>query len=119
MDTLCEYGGRVMIFSCSSNKKGFCVSSLNNDNISIGLNFLNKDNNEINMGKNNVEEEKKLLNTENEFKLFNEQNRDFNNIIEKCNKNRIVVDQFIFGEIDYDLNKLEKISNCTGGNLPL
>ena len=117
IDTLCEYGGRVMIFSCSSNKKGFGVSSLNNENINIGLNFLNSNNDENNKGKNNVEEEKKLLNTENEFKLFNEQNRDFNSIIEKCNKNRIVIDQFIFGEIDYDLNKLEKISNCTGGGI--
>ena len=115
IDTLYEYGGRAMIFSCTSNKDGFGVSSLNNDGLDIGLNILNKSN--VNMKKNNVEEEKKLLNTENEYKLYGEQNRDFYNIIEKCNKNRIAVDQFIFGEIDYDLNKLEQISSCTGGGI--
>jgi hypothetical protein len=76
---------------------------------------LNKNTNKI--VKNNPEEEKKLLNTENEFKLFNPQNRDFNSIIELCNNSRITVDQFIFGEIDYDLNKLERISSCTGGGI--
>ena len=116
IDTLKDSGGRVMLFSCTSNKFGYGISSFNNDNIDMGINFLNKNNNES-RGKNNPEEEKKLLNTENEFKLFNEQNKDFNTIIENCNKNRIVVDQFIFGEIDYDLNKLEKISNCTGGGI--
>jgi hypothetical protein len=115
IDTLYEYGGRAMIFSCTSNKDGFGISSLNNDGLDIGLNLLNKSN--VNMKKNNVEEEKKLLNTENEYKLYGEQNRDFYNIIEKCNKNRIAVDQFIFGEIDYDLNKLEQISSCTGGGI--
>jgi len=113
IDTLYEYGGRVMIFSCSSNKEGFGISSLNFD---IGINILNNNNENKNV-KNNPEEEKKLLNGENEFKLFIPQNRDFNSIIEKCNKNRITVDQFIFGEIDYDLNKLEQISSCTGGGI--
>ena len=116
IDTLYEYGGRVMIFSCSSNKEGFGVSSLNFDKFDIAANLLNTDNT-TKKGKNNQEEEKKLLNTANEFKLFNEQNREFYGIIDKCNKNRIVVDQFIFGEIDYDLNKLEQISNCTGGGI--
>ena len=115
IDTLYEYGGRVMIFSCSSNKQGFGVSSLNYDKIDIGVNLLNSDS--AKKIKNNPEEEKKLLNTKNEFKLFNEQNRDFYTIIDKCNKNRIAIDQFIFGEIDYDLNKLEQISNCTGGGI--
>ena len=117
IDTLYEYGGRVMIFSCTSNKDGYGVSSLNNDGLDIGLNLLNKNNDNNNIKKNKVEEEKKLLNTENEYKLYGEQNRDFYEIIEKCNKNRIAVDQFIFGEIDYDLNKLEQISNCTGGGI--
>ena len=115
IDTLKTYGGRAMIFSCTSNKEGFGVSSLNYDNFDIGINILNTNNNKI--VKNNPEEEKKLLNTENEFKLFNPQNRDFNSIIELCNNNRITVDQFIFGEIDYDLNKLERISSCTGGGI--
>ena len=114
VESLLEYGGRAMIFSCSSNKIGYGISSFNYDDINIGINFMN--NNKIEK-KNNPQEEKKLLNTENEYKLFNEQNKDFNKIIEKCNKNRIVVDQFIFGEIDYDLNKLENISNCTGGGI--
>jgi hypothetical protein len=117
IDTLYEYGGRVMIFSCSSNKEGFGVSSLNNDTYNSGLNLLNLNNKDEDKNKNNQKEEIKLLNTENEYKLFNEQNRDFYNIIDKCNKNRITVDQFIFGEIDYDLNKLEQISNCTGGGI--
>ena len=116
IDTLYEYGGRVMLFSCTSNKEGFGISSLNNDKYNSGLSLLNLNSNE-DRGKNNQEEEIKLLNTENEFKLFNEQNRDFNSIIDKCNKNRITVDQFIFGEIDYELNKLEQISSCTGGGI--
>ena len=115
VDTLYEYGGRVMIFSCSSNKEGFGVSSLNNDKYGLGINLLGKNDDKTKV--NLEEEEKKLLNTENEFLLFKEQNKDFNSIIDKCNKNRIVVDQFIFGEIDYDLNKLEQISNCTGGGI--
>ena len=114
VDSLLEYGGRAMIFSCSSNKVGYGITSLNYNDINLGINFMNREKEEK---RNKPEEEKKLLNTENEFKLFNEQNKDFNGIIEKCNKNRIVVDQFIFGEIDYDLNKLEKISNCTGGGI--
>ena len=114
IDSLSEYGGRAMIFSCSSNKVGYGVSSLNYDNLNLGISFINSNEKER---KNDQEEEKKLLNTENEYKLFNEQNKDFNVIIEKCNKNRIVVDQFIFGEIDYDLNKLEQISSCTGGGI--
>ena len=117
IDTLYEYGGRVMIFSCTSNKEGFGVSSLNNDTYNSGLNLLNLNNKDEDKNKNNQKEEIKLLNTENEYKLFNEQNRDFYNIIDKCNKNRITVDQFIFGEIDYDLNKLEQISNFTGGGI--
>ena len=114
VDSLLEYGGRVMIFSCSSNKVGYGISSLNNDDVNLGINFMN---NEKSERRNQPEEEKKLLNSENEYKLFNEQNKDFNRIIDKCNKNRIVVDQFIFGDIDYDLNKLENISNCTGGGI--
>ena len=115
VDTLYEYGGRAMIFSCTSNKIGFGSSSLNNK-YGSGLNLLSKtDDNKIKA--NLEEEEKKLLNSENEYELFSEQNRDFNSIIDKCNKNRIVVDQFIFGEIDYDLNKLEQVSNCTGGGI--
>ena len=114
VDSLLEYGGRGMIFSCSSNKAGYGISSMNYDDNNLGLNFMNN-NKEIK--KNNPEEEKKLLNTENEYKLFNEQNKDFNRIINICNENRIVIDQFIFGEIDYDLNKLENISNCTGGGI--
>ena len=114
VDSLLEYGGRVMIFSCSSNKVGYGISSLNNDDVNLGINFMN---NEKSERRNKPEEEKKLLNSENEYKLFNEQNKDFNRIIDKCNKNRIVVDQFIFGDIDYDLNKLENISNCTGGGI--
>ena len=117
IETLYEYGGRVMIFSCTSNKEGFGVSSLNNDTYNSGLNLLNLNNKDEDKNKNNQKEEIKLLNTENEYKLFNEQNRDFYNIIDKCNKNRITVDQFIFGEIDYDLNKLEQISNFTGGGI--
>ena len=114
VDSLLEYGGRAMIFSCSSNKVGYGISSLNNDDVSLSINFMN---NEKSEKRNKPEEEKKLLNSENEYKLFNEQNKDFNRIIDKCNKNRIVVDQFIFGDIDYDLNKLENISNCTGGGI--
>jgi hypothetical protein len=115
IESLLEYGGRAMIFSCSSNKLGYGVSSLNNDNLNVGINILKTTN--IVEKKNRPEEEKKLLNSENEYKLFSEQNKDFYNIIEKCNKNRITVDQFIFGEIDYDLNKLDQISNCTGGGI--
>lgn len=114
VDSLLEYGGRAMIFSCSSNKVGYGISSLNNDDVSLSINFMN---NEKSEKRNKPEEEKKLLNSENEYKLFNEQNKDFNRIIDKCNKNRIVVDQFVFGDIDYDLNKLENISNCTGGGI--
>ena len=114
VESLYEYGGRLMIFSCSSNKKGFGVSSLNYENVNLGLNFMSNNEKEK---KNNEEEERKLLNGENEYKLFNRQNNDFNEIINKCNINRIAVDQFIFGEIDYDLNKLEQISNCTGGGI--
>ena len=114
VDSLLEYGGRGMIFSCCSNKIGYGVSSMNYDDINLGLDFISG-NKEIK--KNNPEEEKKLLNTENEYKLFNEQNKDFNRIIDICNENRIVIDQFIFGEIDYDLNKLENISSCTGGGI--
>ena len=113
IDSLSEYGGRCMLFSCSSNKSGYGISSLNYD-VDLDLNFMSNNEKEK---KNNQEEEKKLLNSENEYKLFNEQNRDFNEYINKCNKNRIVVDQFIFGEIDYDLNKLENISSCTGGGI--
>ena len=114
IDSLSEYGGRAMIFSCSSNKVGFGISSMNNDEGNLGINFMASGKDEK---MNKKEEEKKLLNTENEYKLFNEQNKDFYRIIDKCNKNRIVIDQFIFGEIDYDLNKLEQISNCTGGGI--
>ena len=114
IDSLSEYGGRAMIFSCSSNKVGYGISSMNNDEGNLGINFMASGKDEKG---NNKEEEKKLLNTENEYKLFNEQNKDFYRIIDKCNKNRIVIDQFIFGEIDYDLNKLEQISNCTGGGI--
>ena len=113
IDSLSEYGGRCMVFSCSSNKSGYGISSLNYE-VDLGLNFISSNEKEK---KNNKEKEKELLNSENEYKLFNEQNRDFNEYINKCNKNRIVVDQFIFGEIDYDLNKLENISNCTGGGI--
>ena len=49
IDTLYEYGGRALIFSCSSNKIGFGISSLNNDKLKIGLNLLN--NNNINENK--------------------------------------------------------------------
>lgn len=45
-----------MIFSCTSNKEGFGVSSLNYDNFDIGINLLNSNNNKI--VKNNPEEEK-------------------------------------------------------------
>ena len=114
VDSLLEYGGRGMIFSCSSNKKGYGVSSLNFDDINLGINLMGNDKGEK---INNKEEEKKLLNSENEYKLFNRQNNDFNGIIDKCNKNRIVINQFIFGEIDYDLNKLDQISSCTGGGI--
>ena len=114
IDSLSEYGGRCMVFSCSSNKLGYGISSLNFEGGDFSLNFIGNNEKEK---KNNQEEEKKLLNSENEYKLFNEQNKDFAQIINKCNKNRIVVDQFIFGEIDYDLNKLENISSCTGGGI--
>ena len=113
IDSLSEYGGRCMIFSCSSNKLGYGISSLNYE-VDLGINFMGNNEKEK---KNNQEEEKKLLNSEYEYKLFNEQNRDFIHYINKCNKNRIVVDQFIFGDIDYDLNKLENISSCTGGGI--
>ena len=116
IDSLYEYGGRAMIFSCTSNKEGFGISSLNNEKYDIGLNLLSTNNNNTDK-RNRLEEENKLLNTENEYKLYGEQNRDFSIIIDKCNKNRVTVDQFIFGEIDYDLNKLEQISNCTGGGI--
>ena len=114
IDSLSEYGGRCMVFSCSSNKLGYGISSLNFEDGDFSLNFIGNNEKEK---KNNQEEEKKLLNSENEYKLFNEQNKDFAQIINKCNNNRIVVDQFIFGEIDYDLNKLENISSCTGGGI--
>ena len=111
IETLYQNGGRVMLFSCSSNKIGFGTSSLNFNfnNFNININDKNK--------KNNLDEEQKLLNTEDEFQLFRNQNNEFDKLIEKANKNRVTVDQFIFGEIDYDLNKLSEISNSTGGGI--
>ena len=75
IESLLEYGGRAMIFSCSSNKLGYGVSSLNNDNLNVGINILKTTN--VVEKKNRPEEEKKLLNSENEYKLFSEQNKDF------------------------------------------
>ena len=46
VDSLLEYGGRVMIFSCSSNKVGYGISSLNNDDVNLGINFMNNEKSE-------------------------------------------------------------------------
>ena len=40
IDSLSEYGGRAMIFSCSSNKVGYGISSMNNDEGNLGINFM-------------------------------------------------------------------------------
>jgi protein transport protein SEC24 len=84
-----ENGGRVMVFTCNSCLKGFGACP--------------------------PREESKLFNTPNEKNLYNAQHTHFNKLSESCLANRIVVDQFIVGNNQFDLATFSNLSNLTGG----
>jgi protein transport protein SEC24 len=89
IDSLMENGGRVMLFTCNTCVNGF--------------------------GACKPREESKLFNTPNEKTLYVPQHTSFNNLVETCIKARIVIDQFIFGNNQFDLATFSVLSNMTGG----
>ncbi len=93
IESLSKNGGRILLFNCSSSNFGF--------------------------GKSKIENEKEYFNTEKEFNLFIPKHDLFSFLIDKCIKYRIAIDQFIFGNINYDLSTFSILSNLTGGNIKL
>ncbi len=91
IESLSKNGGRILLFNCSSSNFGF--------------------------GKSKIENEKEYFNTEKEFNLFIPKHDSFYLLIDKCIKYRIAIDQFIFGNINYDLSTFSILSNLTGGNI--
>jgi hypothetical protein len=62
-------------------------------------------------------DENKLFNTPNEKTLYNAQHSHFNKLAETCLVNRIVIDQFVFGNNQFDLATFSTLSNLTGGSI--
>ena len=89
IESLSESGGRILIFNATPSSSGFGGSILRN--------------------------EKEFINTDKEYELFLPQHQLFTTIIDKCQKYRVAIDQFIFGNIYYDLSTFCNISNLTGG----
>ena len=93
IESLNKNGGRILLFNCSSSNFSF--------------------------DKTKFEYEKKYFNQEKEFNLFIPKHDLFSFLIDKCIKYRISIDQFIFGDIIYDLKTFSILSNLTGGNIKL
>ena len=91
IESLIERGGRIILFNCSSSNLGF--------------------------GSSNIKKEKEYINKINEYKLYYSSHQNFNCLIDKCLKYNIAIDQFIFGDINYDLTTFSQLSNLTGGNI--
>jgi hypothetical protein len=89
IDSLLDNGGRVMLFTCNACVFGF--------------------------GACKPRDEAKIFNTPNEKTLYVPQHTSFNTLAETCLKSRIVVDQFIFGNTQFDLATFSVLSNLTGG----
>ena len=91
VDALMENGGRLMIFTPNPCKHGFGASSSRSD--------FNKE---------------KEPQKSNPFYPVHEK---FVEIGEKAANNRIVVDQFIFMSVDYDISTFSLVSNLSGGHI--
>jgi hypothetical protein len=89
VDSLLDNGGRIMLFTCNA-----CV---------------------VGFGACKPREENKLFNTPNEKTLYVPQHTSFNTLAETCLKSRIVIDQFIFANNQFDLATFSVLSNLTGG----
>ena len=57
--------------------------------------------------------EKEFINTDKEYELYT--TSIFSTIIKKCQKYRVAIEQFIFGNIHYDLSTSCTILNMKGG----
>ena len=91
VEALMENGGRLMIFTPNPCKHGFGASSSRND----------------------FDKEKEPQKS-NPFYPVHEK---FVEIGEKAANNRIVVDQFIFMSVDYDISTFSLVSNLSGGHI--
>jgi hypothetical protein len=89
VESLVSNGGRVITFTCNT-----CISGY---------------------GACKPKDENRLFNTPNEKQLYLPQHNQFHKLSELCLEKRIVVDQFVFGNNQYDLATFSIISNLTGG----
>lgn len=86
-----ENGGRVMVFTCNT-----CVSGY---------------------GACKPREEVKQPTSVNERNLYLPQHTQFNSLTEYFTQKRIVIDQFIFANFQFDLATFSVLSNLTGGSV--
>ena len=91
VDSLCGYGGRVLVFTPNTCTHGFGAC--------VPRDKINKD----------KEPEK--------TNVFYPQHDKFAGVIETAVNNRTVVDQFIFMNTNYDLSTLSTVSTQTGGHV--
>ena len=93
IESLSESGGRILIFNASPSSLGYGGSIKKN--------------------------EREYINTDKEKELYIPQHTMFSNLIDLCEKYRVAVDQFIFGNFYFDLSTFCTISNMTGGAIKL
>jgi protein transport protein SEC24 len=91
LNSLEDNGGRVILFTCNVCINGF--------------------------GACKPREETKLFNTQNEKTLYAPQHASFNSLAKTCLEKRVVVDQFVIGNNQFDLATFSVISNLTGGSV--
>lgn len=90
-NSLEENGGRVMVFTCNT-----CVNGY---------------------GACKPREENKQPNNANEKNIYLPQHTQFNSLIEYLTQKRVVIDQFILANYQFDLATFSVLSNNTGGSV--
>jgi protein transport protein SEC24 len=114
-------------FSSQNTKKSNIPGSITGAAIAAGVNAMEENGGRIMIftpntcingyGSCKPKEESKLFNTKDEKNLYMPQHNLFTKLAETCLEKRIVLDQFIMANNQYDLATFSQISNLTGGTV--